>query len=165
MINLYNLISFIGWILVIYLNLTLNTKLIIIQIVQTIAIFDVILAYFKLIKTNYVNSFIQILSRYFVVWGPFTFGFVPKIVIGILTTIWGFADSIRYLYYLNSNNYYIKWLRYNMFLILYPLGIIFELISLYYSFFRKYLLIIAIIYLKFGINLYMHMLKQRQKKN
>jgi len=165
MINLYNIISFIGWILIIFFNIRLNPNLLIIQIIQSFAIFDVIFAYFKIIKTNFITSFIQILSRYFIVWGPFTFGYVPKNVVIILTTVWGLADSIRYLYYINSKNYYFKWLRYNMFIVLYPLGIIFELISLYYSFFRKYLIIFSIIYFIFGINLYKHMLNQRLKKN
>ena len=163
--NIYNLISFIGWITILYLNLTFQTNILLIQIVQSLAIFDVIFAYLKIIKTNYLVSLLQVFSRYFMVFGPFYLGNVPIIIIQILSSIWALADSTRYLYYLIPNLYIIKWLRYNLFWILYPLGMLFELISCYYSPFEKYIIILTMIYMKYGIDLYKHMIKQSNKKN
>ena len=161
---LYNLISFIGWILILYLNIICKTNIIVIKIVQSLAIFDVIFSYLGIIRTNYLVSSLQIFSRYFIVWIPIYLGNVPITIIQILTSIWAISDSIRYLYYLNPNTKIIKWLRYNLFWVLYPLGILFEIISCYYSPLKNIIIIITLIYIKYGIDLYQHMIKQNNKK-
>jgi very-long-chain (3R)-3-hydroxyacyl-CoA dehydratase len=167
LIKLYNLISFIGWVIILLLNLINHPNILVIQIVQSIAILDVLFAFFKIIKTNYLIAFIQILSRYFIVWGPFYFGNVPHLVIRLLSSFWALSDSVRYLYYYDTTNLLVKTIRYNLFWILYPLGIIFEVISCYYSPIGNHpiLYLIAFLYIKFGIDLYKHMMHQHLKKN
>jgi len=81
-----------------------NQNLLLLQIIQSLAIFDVILAFLKIIRTNYLISFIQVLSRYFIVWGPLYISTeMPSFVLSMLTLTWGLSDSVRYLYYYNPN--------------------------------------------------------------
>lgn len=161
LVKIYNLVSFFGWILVIMFN----KNIFLLQIVQSLAIFDVIFAFFKIINTNYLISFIQVLSRYFIVWGPLYFSNVPIFITKALAITWGLSDSIRYLYYYNSNIKIIKFIRYNLFWFLYPIGIAFEISACYYSYLNTLIIPIILIYLVFGFQLYYHMILQNIKKN
>ena len=130
LVKIYNLISFLGWILV----MVFNQNLLLLQIVQSLAILDVFLAFFKIIKTNYLISFIQVLSRYFIIWGPlYISSEMPSLVLRFLSLTWGLSDSVRYLYYYNPNIPVLKFMRYNLFWFLYPIGIAFEILACYYS--------------------------------
>lgn len=45
---------------------------------------------------------------------------------------WSIAEIIRYGYYLHKNSKLIKWLRYNAFIINYPIGVILgELVTIW----------------------------------
>jgi very-long-chain (3R)-3-hydroxyacyl-CoA dehydratase len=162
LVKIYNLISFLGWILV----MIMNQNLLLLQIVQSLAIFDVVLALLEIIRTNYLISFIQILSRCFIVWGPLYISIeMPRFVLRFLTLTWGLSDSVRYLYYYNPNIPILKFLRYNLFWFLYPIGIAFEILSCYYSPLKSIIIPVILIYLIFGFQLYYHMIIQNSKKN
>ena len=160
-VKIYNLLSFLGWVLV----MIFNNNLLLLQIVQSLAIIDVFFAFFKIIKTNYLISFIQVLSRYFIIWGPLHFSNVPLFILKTLSITWGLSDSIRYLYYFNLNNKILKFIRYNLFWFLYPIGISFEILACYNSYLRSLIIPIIIIYVIFGFKLYYHMILQNLKKN
>lgn len=161
LIKIYNLISFLGWIFVIIFN----HNLFLLKTVQSLALFDVIFAFFKMIKTNYLISFIQVLSRYFIVWGPLHYSNVPLFIIKTLAITWGLSDSIRYLYYYQPDILILKFIRYNLFWFLYPIGIAFEIAACYYSFLNSFIIPVILIYLIFGFQLYYHMILQNLKKN
>ena len=156
LINIFNMVSFLGWLIIIYTN---NLKLL--QIIQSLAILEVIFAYFNIIKSNYIVCLLQIISRYLIVWGPLPYCNSELNII----RCWGLSDSVRYLYYLFPFNKIIKFLRYNLFWFLYPIGIALEICCFYYSPFKHFIIPIIIIYIIFGLYLYFHMIIQNLKKN
>lgn len=71
-------------------------------------------------------SILQITSRLFVVWHVCV-GRSQSRVFGIMATSWYLADSVRFSYYLCKDSPLLKNLRYNLFILLYPLGVLCEL--------------------------------------
>lgn len=106
-----------------------------VSIFQTLQLLEVVHCIIQLVPSNAVQTFIQILSRLIVVWGVLlpvpearnAFG-VPMLLVA-----WSLAEMTRYLYYaLNIYNlvpYVLTWLRYSLFIVLYPLGVSGELLT------------------------------------
>ncbi|KAG8573744.1 hypothetical protein GDO81_012528 [Engystomops pustulosus] len=107
----------------------------------------------------------------------------------LFLVVWTVTEITRYSYYtfnlLNILPYFIKWARYNLFIVLYPLGVAGELLTIYaalpyvrktgmYSLrlpnkynvsFDYYYFLIAVMcfYVPLFPQLYFHMLRQRRK--
>ena len=150
--------------------------------------FDII-PFVGFVRSNAFLNFLQILSRLVIVW--LILNPVPLTNIGplLLLLAWSSTEIIRYLYYAWSRTedppYLLVWLRYSLFIVLYPMGVLGELISIYYALpiikeqrtaslylpnmlnfsFDSYycILIILIGYLPGFPKLYMHMINQRAK--
>lgn len=146
--------------------------------VQSLALLEVVHALLGLVRTPVTTTLMQVASRIVLVWGivqPF-----PHVAnVTAFTTMvvaWGITETVRYPYYYFALNNriprFLEWLRYNTFIVLYPLGasseaiLIFralpdaQLVSPWYNLFLKGLLLI---YPPSFYVLYTHMWRQRAK--
>lgn len=111
----------------------------VITLFQTYQLMEVVHAALRFVPSNPVQTFIQILSRLVVVWGIL----VPipeardSVGVPLLLVAWCIAECTRYFYYgfnvYNAAPYISTWLRYSLFIVLYPMGVSGELITLYHS--------------------------------
>lgn len=99
------------------ISLSLN----ILRAVQLLQITDIVMMLMGKSKGNIVASFFQILGRNFVTLFVMEEG-TDRIYFAAVVIIWSIADANRYLYYLYKNSDITGFLRYNSFLVLYPLG-------------------------------------------
>ncbi|XP_032871124.1 very-long-chain (3R)-3-hydroxyacyl-CoA dehydratase 1 [Amblyraja radiata] len=158
---------------------------------QTFALLEIVHCGIGIVRTSVLVTGVQVLSRIFMVW--FVVHSIRPIqneesVVLFLVT-WALTEITRYSYYtfnlLNHLPYFIKWARYNLFIILYPIGVVGELLTIYtalpfvkksgiYSLrlpnkynvsFDYYicLILIMISYIPLFPQLYFHMLRQRRK--
>ncbi|KAL6928354.1 hypothetical protein ACO0SA_003092 [Hanseniaspora valbyensis] len=108
-------------------------------ITQSLAVIEIFNSLFKIVRSPIVTTAAQVFSRLLIVIGAFQL--MPKIgqEIGIeyitLSLAWGLTEVVRYAFYglnlLNIKSKIIIFLRYNMFPLLYPLGVTSELIVLF----------------------------------
>ncbi|XP_046480587.1 very-long-chain (3R)-3-hydroxyacyl-CoA dehydratase 2 [Neodiprion pinetum] len=201
----YNLGQVIGWTYLLYqiqgyyLGLagdeTLwNTVRMTVIIFQNAAVLEIINAVTGLVPSNPVITIFQVLSRVMVVCGvilatPLEYAAAsPGLPLALVA--WAITEIIRYLYYflnlLGHVPYPIVWLRYTMFIVLYPIGITGELLCLYaaqtyahissdawsyilpnawnFTFnYRYFLIFVMLLYIPLFPHLYLHMFAQRRK--
>lgn len=161
------------------------------QIFQTAALLEIFHAAIGLVKSNPVITGLQVFSRVFVVW-PILFS-VPatRSVYGfvMLLTAWTITEIIRYAFYvfniIKMEVSILTWLRYTLFIVLYPLGVSGELWCITtalpivgqtgkFSFdlpnkwnfafdFKIFCVLIMMSYLPVFPQLYLHMFAQRRK--
>lgn len=127
---------------------------------QIFSLCDVVHAAIGLVRSNILITGMQISSRVLI---SSMFGYSPFWTSSFLAMVWGTADLVRYLYYNIPHNRYLKYLRYNLFYVLYPLGVILEL---YITFnVHLYLGCIAFVVYCAGFpELYNHMIKANHKQ-
>ena len=99
------------------------------QITQTAMMSDVVNSATGMVRSNTITTFIQILSRVCVAWMGDATHF------RYLAIIWSISDITRYAYHVvpkSAGILYnmIEWARYNQYVVLYPMGVTFENISL-----------------------------------
>lgn len=84
-----------------------------------------------------MTTFIQILSRLVLVWGVLVPIPAARSSIGVpmLLVAWSIAECTRYFYYgfhlYDSAPHFATWLRYTLFIVLYPMGVSGELLTTY----------------------------------
>ncbi|CDF37580.1 unnamed protein product [Chondrus crispus] len=159
---------------------------------QSLAWLEVMHAAFGLAGGGVATAFVQCLGRYVVlvyVVEPIAF-MHSAWVTTIMLFAWALADVVRYLFYIQS---YLSrpwqtvlWLRYSLFLILYPIGIVCEWLIYYFTLeyvdsqelfavrlpnawnfafdFGIWNRIVLLMYLYFGVFMFTHMVQQRKKK-
>ncbi|XP_022702319.1 very-long-chain (3R)-3-hydroxyacyl-CoA dehydratase 1-like isoform X1 [Varroa jacobsoni] len=160
-------------------------------VAQTAGLMEVVHGVTGLVRANPLLTFIQILSRIVVYWGILVAVPESRLQIGLpmLLVAWSIAEITRYLFYglslYNACPPILTWCRYSFFIILYPIGVSGELLSIYsalpyvkerglfsinlpnpYNFSFDYHLVLVItmlIYLPGLPKLYSHMLSQRSK--
>ena len=106
---------------------------------QTCAVLEIIHAMLGMVKSNVTLTFLQVFSRVGIVWGVIQP--IPEVhdQVGftMLLVAWTITEIIRYLFYtfmlMGITPIVLQWLRYTLFIILYPLGVTGELLSIYYS--------------------------------
>ncbi|XP_076662533.1 3-hydroxyacyl-CoA dehydratase 1 [Halictus rubicundus] len=162
-------------------------------IFQHAALLEIIHAMMGLVKSNAMLTLFQVSSRIIIVDGvllaiPYSEASTTGIWMAVLA--WSITEIIRYLYYfMNLNNYVphvLSWLRYTLFIVLYPIGVSGELLCAYaatqyarshpdalsytlpnswnFAFSYLYLLIsVMITYIPVFPQLYLHMFAQRRK--
>jgi very-long-chain (3R)-3-hydroxyacyl-CoA dehydratase len=156
------------------------------EIVQYGSILEIIHSILKLTPSPFFSTFVQIFSRVGIVYFLQNFKHSRSIGYILLSFAWSITEIIRYPYYLlnilkkeyNKENlipYWLTWCRYSFFIVLYPLGVSGEILTVYFSkknlknikffgFRMEYITyIIYIIYIPGIIFLYSYMLKQRKK--
>merc|ERR1719427_2156525 len=143
---------------------------------QTAAILEIIHTVLGIVRSNVVLTTIQVFSRVFIVWGILIQVEESRDCIGfaMLLTAWTITEIIRYSYYtfglFDSVPYLLMWLRYTLFIFLYPLGVTGEIFyytmlnSLNFVFNYYYVLCsTSILYFTNFPSLYCHMFLQRKK--
>ncbi|XP_074840926.1 very-long-chain (3R)-3-hydroxyacyl-CoA dehydratase 1 isoform X2 [Carettochelys insculpta] len=156
---------------------------------QTFAVLEVV--HCAVVHTSMLVTGVQLSSRIFMVW--FITHSIKQIQneesVILFLVVWTMTEITRYSFYtfnlLNHLPYFIKWARYNFFIILYPVGVAGELLTIYaalpyvkktgifslrlpnkynVSFDYYYFLIIVMAsYIPLFPQLYFHMLRQRRK--
>ncbi|XP_063269215.1 very-long-chain (3R)-3-hydroxyacyl-CoA dehydratase 1 isoform X2 [Prinia subflava] len=156
---------------------------------QTFALLEVI--HCAIVRTSVLVTGVQVSSRIFMVW--FIAHSIKQIQneesVILFLVVWTVTEITRYSFYtfnlLNHLPYFIKWARYNFFIILYPAGVAGELLTIYaalpyvkktgmfslrlpnkynVSFDYYYFLIIVMCsYVPLFPQLYFHMLRQRRR--
>lgn len=169
----------IGWIYILYelikysLNyhdsVSLTKCLYILKYTQLLQYFDVIFAFFKITKTNLFASLIQISGRVMSVL-IFYNEHTPRKIILLTIYAWGISEIIRFFSYLFKDKYITQLLRYNLFIILYPCGVIGELLAIEYyraNFYEDspilYWRLVQILFVIFFLYLYAYLFKNRKK--
>uniref|UniRef100_A0A3B3IGX2 Very-long-chain (3R)-3-hydroxyacyl-CoA dehydratase n=1 Tax=Oryzias latipes TaxID=8090 RepID=A0A3B3IGX2_ORYLA len=90
-----------------------------------------------IVRTSVIVTGVQVCSRIFMVW--LVASSIRQIQneesVILFLVVWTVTEITRYSYYtfklLNHLPYFVKWARYNFFIVLYPLGVIGELLSIY----------------------------------
>merc|ERR1712131_43583 len=93
------------------------------------AILEILHPIVGLVKTSVITTMFQVSSRLFIIWG--VLGPVPRtqhsIGFILLLTAWSITEVLRYSYYafnqLNMVPYFLTYLRYTLFIVLYPIGV------------------------------------------
>ena len=158
----YNIFQICLWSVVLFHNL-FGTSFFLISIAQWLLIGDIIMAVTKKINSNPIIVSIQVFSRIGV-----TMLSSDNVYFTPLSIVWALADLNRYIYY-SYQNVFTKYLRYNLFWILYPLGMMLELVCL--CFYSKYFLeykeyynaFFIVLYAIFGPVMYNHMVIANHK--
>ena len=132
--KIFNSISLAGWMYLhfniglqlflnkeLYLESDITTSVFVLQAVQLFQTTDILLILLGKSKGSIVGGFFQILGRNFVSLFMIN-NDTDKLFFAIVVVCWSMADINRYLYYLFKDKI-TGFLRYNSFLILYPLGV------------------------------------------
>lgn len=106
---------------------------------QTGAIAEIAHAALGLVRSSAFNTFFQVASRLFVLYGALEIGPTvsrQKLALVMMLTAWCLSEMIRYSFYacnlmMNKAPSFLTWLRYSAFMILYPVGITGEVVTLY----------------------------------
>jgi len=156
---------------------------------QTAAILEIFHAMFGIVKANPVLTGFQVFSRLFVTWGIVYSVRQTQSHYSVLICVfaWSLTEVIRYSYYafslFNAAPYFLTWCRYTFFIVLYPIGVVGELWSVFFSlsfsatlfrlalpnklnvsFYYPYLLLVCMVtYIPVFPQLYLHMFAQRRK--
>ncbi|CAB1418661.1 unnamed protein product [Pleuronectes platessa] len=158
---------------------------------QTFALVEVGHCAIGIVRTSVILTGVQVCSRIFMVW--FITNSIRQIQneesVILFLVVWTVTEITRYSYYtfnlLHHLPYFIKWARYNLFIVLYPLGVVGELFTIYaalpfvrrsgmYSMrlpnkynvsFDYYYCLIAVMlsYIPLFPQLFFHMLRQRRR--
>lgn len=129
-----NFVNLIGWMYILvqteievvfnmknYVTSDISLSLNILRCMQLLQVLDIVLLLMGKAKGNFFAAFFQILGRNIVtliILEPET----NRLTYAGVVIVWSLAEVNRYLYYLFKTNSVTGFLRYNGFLILYPLG-------------------------------------------
>ncbi|XP_041100316.1 very-long-chain (3R)-3-hydroxyacyl-CoA dehydratase 1-like isoform X1 [Polyodon spathula] len=158
---------------------------------QTFALLEIFHCAFGMVRTSVIVTGVQVCSRVFMVW--FITHSIKQIQneesVVLFLVAWTVTEITRYSFYtfslLNHLPYFIKWARYNLFIVLYPVGVAGELLTIYAAlpYVRKSgmfsvrlpnkynvsfdyyicLIIVMLSYIPLFPQLFFHMLRQRRK--
>lgn len=141
--------------------------------VQTLAIMEVVHPAVGLVRTGVFLTFLQVLSRQLVVWGqlhPFPTETIANngALFSMMIAAWSITEVIRYTSYalklLDIEIKPLTFLRYTLFIVLYPAGVTGELSCLFASGWPLWAKDLAILTYLVGFPpLYFHMWAQRKK--
>jgi len=100
----------------------ISLDVLVLQAIQLFQISDIILILLKISKGSIMGAFFQILGRN-IVSLYFISAESDRLRFATVVVIWAMADVNRYLYYLFKTSPITGFLRYNSFLVLYPVGV------------------------------------------
>ncbi|KAL9603082.1 MAG: hypothetical protein Q9219_001447 [cf. Caloplaca sp. 3 TL-2023] len=97
---------------------------------QTVAVLEILHSAFGLVRSPLITTFMQVASRLLIVWGVVNQFPAETATSPFYTTMllaWSATEVVRYSYFVlnlrGSVPGFMTWLRYNMFYVLYPIGI------------------------------------------
>ncbi|XP_033018677.1 very-long-chain (3R)-3-hydroxyacyl-CoA dehydratase 2 [Lacerta agilis] len=158
---------------------------------QTGAFVEILHCAIGIVPSSVVLTTFQVMSRVFMTWA--IIHSVKEVqnedCILLFVVAWTITEIVRYSFYtfslLNHLPYFIKWARYTLFLVLYPMGVLGELLTIYaalpyvrqsdlfsislpnkYNFsfdYYTFLILIMLSYIPLFPQLYFHMIHQRRK--
>eukprot|EP01083_Nonionella_stella_P025086 69099_1 len=111
------------------------------KLAQTLALLEIAHSLFGIVRSPLITTILQVASRLAIVWGVCFPAPVATQQIGYATMLlsWSVTEVIRYPFYaLNLFSKvpgFLKYLRYSMFIVLYPTGILSEMSCIYYAFY------------------------------
>lgn len=187
----YNLASAAGWAYVLFLAIVAliagkapfpfyETVKFPLQLVQTAALLELFHSLFGIVRSPFLPTFLQVGSRVGILW-VFVNAFysqLPHFSIYLIVISWALVEVPRYLFYainifVDKVPFPIFFLRYNLFLILYPTGITGEFLFLLQTLLFAnrihfvplfYIALFSILlYPPFAPFMYFHMIKQRNR--
>lgn len=148
--------------------------------IQCLAVVEIINSATGVVKSPFMTTLMQVSSRLLVVLGIWTY--LPQAEgnysVAYLTVhiAWGVTEVIRYYYYalnlMNAVPLWLQYLRYNLFIVLYPLGISSEVYMIFRAlpaanyaspYYSIFLLLCLASYVPGTPVLFGHMLWQRKK--
>lgn len=151
---LYNISLVIGWSLIFlkaFLHISVKNSFsdlyneveFWLKVSQTAALLELLHSMTGIVRSSIFTALPQVASRLFLVWfilDPLLMkDEVAKASIGfpMLLFAWSLTEIVRYSFYactlLDATAYPLQWCRYSFFLVLYPMGVTGELISIYHS--------------------------------
>ncbi|XP_040296904.1 very-long-chain (3R)-3-hydroxyacyl-CoA dehydratase 2 [Bufo bufo] len=158
---------------------------------QTGALLEIVHCAAGIVPSSVVLTAFQVSSRVFLAWA--VTHSVREVQnddsVLLFVVAWTITEIIRYSFYtfslLNHLPYIIKWARYSLFIVLYPMGVVGELLTIYaalpyvqrtglysirlpnkYNFsfdYYTFLILVMVSYIPLFPQLYFHMLHQRRK--
>lgn len=186
----YNLLLAIGWTVFFVREISGGfqmdvTSLLLLNICQGAAALEIVHAALKWVSSPVFTTFIQVFSRIFVlVWINILISDSDSLIkilgvngVILVTIAWSITEIVRYsLYFFTLLQKEISWLtylRYTLFIVLYPLGVtgewlillsILKLSAWGFTPVNIFIGIILLTYLPFFPKLYLYMWQQRKKK-
>ena len=193
----YNTFMFIGWFYLFIISYSTFIKthkiktsysksIVYLEILQYGASLEIFHSIFKLVRAPLFTTMVQVISRIIIVILLQNFPKYVSINYLLLCFAWPISEIVRYPFYIlnslgriiNNDNlipYFLLWARYSFFIVLYPIGVSGEILTILFS--RPELVKyssknININYIIYGIIalyipglfiLYSHLLKQRKK--
>ena len=165
------------------IEITFRSCSTLLQVVQYVPVVEVLHAVLKIINAPFATTVIQIFSRVLVVAVLSAFSHSALSVGYVMISVaWSLAEIVRYLYYVvnvvdkNKMWYWLVWCRYSLFIVLYPIGVVGELITLWQSMeelkkvnvvkgitLSDCVKVVIVGYVPGLLMLYLHLLKQRRK--
>lgn len=191
---LYNVTLLCGWLT--YLNVfaaqllttrsiarTFDKCVTLLQVVQYVPVVEVVHSVLKIVGAPVATTVVQVFSRVLVVAVLSAFKH-SAVSIGyvMISVAWSIAEIVRYVYYVMNVVdkgkvwYWLVWCRYSLFIVLYPVGVTGELITLWRSMeelkkvnvvkgvrLSDCVMVVIVGYVPGLVMLYLHLLKQRRK--
>ncbi|ELA48276.1 hypothetical protein VCUG_00317 [Vavraia culicis subsp. floridensis] len=118
-------------------------------------------------KSRLFPTCMQLSSRLFIIWCIcYRYGFADAVV-HIMLLCWFVSDTVRYLFYFSRNGT-VKFLRYNLFIVLYPLGTLCEIVLVSRveractGVLKYFLRVVMLCYIPGFSFLYVHMIRRRR---
>ncbi|CCK68619.1 enoyl-CoA hydratase PHS1 KNAG_0B01760 [Huiozyma naganishii CBS 8797] len=193
----YNLLSALGWgyiLLRVVLSILMfrddpahfyQSTRNVVTAVQCCATMEIVNSALGLVRSPLFTTVAQVFSRLLIVIGVFQYlpetALCSTVVYKTLLVAWSTTEIVRYWFYYKMLQSpagppkFIKWLRYNMFIVLYPLGVASELLLLFssldvaatkYGPSVQYVIVASMLLYIPGLPiLFKHMLRQRRKSN
>jgi very-long-chain (3R)-3-hydroxyacyl-CoA dehydratase len=187
-LKVYNLLLFIGWSIFFFYALLHgfvldNFSLMLLNICQVAALLEILHAVLKWTPSPVFTTTLQIFSRVFVLYWlnvvpvEQEISFIGINGIAVVSVAWGITEMVRYSHYffslLGKPLSVLNYLRYTLFIVLYPIGITGEGMILFsvmkmngweVSVINGIITIVLISYIPFFPKLYGYMWKQRKKR-
>jgi very-long-chain (3R)-3-hydroxyacyl-CoA dehydratase len=184
-VSTFNLFQFFGWAVVlnlivvfIFLKFTnhetapkvYNLLIIAVKLIQTLQITDIIFSLLGMSGSSLFSSLAQVVGRLVTAHLFLNYNQEDWCIVFVFLVPWSLADTVRSIYYVHKESKILGHLRYNMFIVLYPIGVAGEILLMEKRMerdgFDKYLYIIRSIEAALIIGLvilYTYLLKQRSK--
>ncbi|QIW95232.1 hypothetical protein AMS68_000750 [Peltaster fructicola] len=152
-----------------------------VKYVQTLAVLEILHAAAGIVRTPLITTAMQVASRLLLVWGIGQFFQSTTMTSPAFSTMllaWSATEVVRYTYFAliisldGGVPAFLTWLRYNLFFVLYPLGISSECWLVYRSIeparlrqpgLEYALITVLLIYVPGSYVLFTHMMAQRRK--
>ncbi len=182
----YNLTAFIFWLAYLFVFAASgfrlsDTGLLLLNVAQGMAIFEIVHAILKWVKSPVMSTAAQVFSRVLVVVLINVFyqnplSSITQNGIIVVSIAWGITELVRYSFYflglLDIQPKWLLWMRYTFFIVLYPLGVTGEwliiitplMLQFTFGLYAAMVAILAVSYIYYFPVLYMYMWKQRKAR-